>query len=82
MNNLVSRSVLNLAFVCICLIILSSICFAEAEYLSPTALAVAKNGKSLYIAEYTAKQIAVYDIVKSKVVKVIRVSGNPSGIAM
>ncbi len=82
MNNLVSRSVLNLAFVCICLIILSSICFAEAEYLSPTALAVAKNGKSLYIAEYTAKQIAVYDIVKSKVVKVIRVSGNPSGIAL
>ncbi|HOP80265.1 MAG TPA: cytochrome D1 domain-containing protein, partial [Armatimonadota bacterium] len=61
---------------------MSSICFAEAEYLSPTALAVAKNGKSLYIAEYTAKQIAVYDIVKSKVVKVIRVSGNPSGLAL
>jgi len=51
-------------------------------YLSPVALAIDKDGKTLYVAEATAKQIAVVDLTSGKVKKNISVSDSPSGIAI
>jgi YVTN family beta-propeller protein len=55
---------------------------ADAEYLSPLALVADNQGKILYVAEATAKQIAVFDIAAGKVTKVISLPDQPSGLAL
>ncbi|MHC4281826.1 MAG: cell surface protein [Planctomycetota bacterium] len=55
---------------------------AGAEYLSPLALVVDNQGKNLYIAEATAKQVAVFDIASGKVTKVISLPVQPTGLAL
>lgn len=55
---------------------------ARTVYLSPTALAIDKEGKTLYVAEATAKQVAIVDLVSGKVTRNVRVSDEPSGIAI
>jgi len=52
---------------------------AGAEYLSPLALVADNESKTLYVAEATAKQIAVFDIAAGKVTKVISLPGEPTG---
>jgi YVTN family beta-propeller protein len=56
--------------------------YAEAEYLSPTALAADNRGETIYIAEATAKQIAVFDTKTKKVTSMIDVPAEPTGIAL
>jgi len=55
---------------------------ARQEYLSPLALAADSQGKTLYIAEATARQIAVFDIAAGEVKKSIRLPDPPSGLAL
>ncbi|MCK4294337.1 MAG: beta-propeller fold lactonase family protein [Planctomycetes bacterium] len=55
---------------------------ARQDYLSPLALAADSQGKTLYIAEATARQIAVFDIAAGKVKKVIPLPDPPSGLAL
>lgn len=55
---------------------------AKPEYLSPVALAIDKDGKTLYVAESTASQVAIIDIASGKVSKNVSVSGEPTGIAL
>lgn len=55
---------------------------ASAEYLSPLALVADNQGKILYVAEATAKQIAVFDIAAGKVTKVISLPDQPGGLAL
>ena len=55
---------------------------AGAEYLSPLTLVADNQGKNLYIAEATAKQIAVFDIAAGKVTKVISLPDQPGGLAL
>ena len=52
------------------------------DYLSPLALVADSQGKTLYIAEATAKRIAVFDIAAGKVKKVIPLPDPPSGLAL
>jgi len=52
------------------------------DYLSPLALVADSRGKTLYIAEATAKQIAVFDIAAGKVKEVIPLPDPPSGLAL
>lgn len=52
------------------------------EYLSPAAVVADAQGKTLYIAEATAKQVAVYDIETSKVTATIAVPAEPTGLAL
>ncbi|GAH58067.1 unnamed protein product, partial [marine sediment metagenome] len=52
------------------------------DYLSPLALVADSRGKTLYIAEVTAKQIAVFDIAAGKVKKLIPLPDPPSGLAL
>jgi len=55
---------------------------ARQDYLSPLALAADSQGKTLYIAEATARQIAVFDIAAGRVKKVIPLPDPPSGLAL
>lgn len=55
---------------------------AGAEYLSPLALVADNQGKTLYVAEATAKQIVVFDIAAGEVTKVISLTGEPTGLAL
>jgi DNA-binding beta-propeller fold protein YncE len=48
-------------------------------YLSPLALAT--NGTTVYVAEYTARQIAVFDAITNTVKQTIALPGQPSGLA-
>ena len=52
------------------------------EYLSPLALVADKDGKNLYVAEATAKQVAVFDLTGNKPALVISLSDSPSGLVL
>jgi YVTN family beta-propeller protein len=52
------------------------------DFLSPLALVADGQGKTLYVAEATAKQVAVFDIAAGKVKKVIPLRDPPSGLAL
>ena len=56
-------------------------CAAE-EYLSPTALDADNQGEAIYIAEATAKQIAVFDTKTKKVTATIDLPADPTGLAL
>ncbi len=56
--------------------------YAAEEYLSPTALAADNRGETIYIAEATAKQIAVFDTKTTKVTATISVPSEPTGLAL
>ncbi len=53
-----------------------------AEYLSPSAVVADKSGKNLYVAEATARQVAVVEPASGKVIGTIGLSGRPSGLAL
>jgi DNA-binding beta-propeller fold protein YncE/mono/diheme cytochrome c family protein len=55
---------------------------AADKYLSPTALALNANSSKIYIAEKTAKRIAVLDIKTEKVSKLTDLDTEPTGIAI
>lgn len=52
------------------------------EYLSPFALVADKDGRNLYIAEFAAKQVAVFDLAGDRVTNVILLPDHPSGLAI
>ena len=54
----------------------------DADYLSPLALVADQTGEKLYVAEYTGKQIAVFDTVSGKVAKTISLPDEPSGLTL
>ncbi|HUT46367.1 MAG TPA: beta-propeller fold lactonase family protein [Sedimentisphaerales bacterium] len=56
--------------------------YAAEEYLSPTALVADNQGETIYIAEATAKQIAVFDTKTAKVIATISVPAEPTGLAL
>ena len=55
---------------------------AGKEYLSPFALVADNEGKNLYVAEATSKQVAVFNIAEGKVTKVISLPEEPTGLAV
>jgi len=61
---------------------LTDAAFAGGDYLSPTALVAGRWGERLYIAEATAKQIAVFDIETAKVTATIDVPAEPTDLAL
>lgn len=52
------------------------------DYLSPTALVADEKGARLYIAEATARQVAVFDIETAKVAATIGVPAEPTGLVL
>jgi len=55
---------------------------ADGPYLSPSVVIADNSGKTLYIAEHTAKQIAVFDVSEQKVSKIYQLPQNPNGLAI
>jgi len=55
---------------------------AGKEYLSPLALVADRQGKMLYVAEATAKQVAVFDIAAGRVAKVFSLPDRPNGLVL
>ena len=51
-------------------------------YLSPLALVADAPGKLLYIAEFTARQIAVFEIATERAQRTIPLPDRPSGLAL
>ena len=54
----------------------------ERDFLSPLALVADRSGQTLYIAEATAKQVAVFDIESGTVVRKVSLEDEPSGLAL
>jgi len=52
------------------------------DYLSPSAMLANNDGKTLYIAQATAKKVAVFDIAAGKVTKSYLLQGRPNGLAI
>jgi YVTN family beta-propeller protein len=52
------------------------------RYLSPTALAVSPDGRSLYVACATANEIACFDTKARKMTRTIAVPDSPQGLAL
>jgi YVTN family beta-propeller protein len=55
---------------------------AAEQYLSPAAMVADGAGKTLYIAEATARQVAVFDTETAKVTATIRMPAEPTGLAL
>jgi len=66
----------------IVLISFTYVTYATEEYLSPTALVADSQGETIYIAETTAKQVAVFDTKTAKVTATISVPAEPTGLAL
>ncbi|MHC4204333.1 MAG: c-type cytochrome [Planctomycetota bacterium] len=61
---------------------LTNAALAAEKYLSPAALVADNQGETIYIAEATAKQVAVFDTKTAKVTKTIDVPAEPTGLAL
>ncbi len=55
---------------------------AQGTYLSPLAVAAAPGGDSLYVAEATANQVAVYTVADGAVARCLALPGAPTGLAL
>ena len=55
---------------------------ARAEYLGPCALVASKDGKTLYVANADARQIAWVDLSAGRVTQRVDVPSEPTGIAL
>ncbi|MHC4543862.1 MAG: c-type cytochrome [Planctomycetota bacterium] len=65
-----------------CIVMAAATPATAADYLSPLDLVVNGAGKTLYIAEATAKQVVVFDIASGKVRKAISLRTEVSGLAL
>ncbi|MHB9029962.1 MAG: hypothetical protein ACYC9O_14445 [Candidatus Latescibacterota bacterium] len=54
----------------------------DYEYLSPVSVVADKSGKTLYIAEATARRITVFDTDSNTVTGAIMLKNNPGGLAI
>ncbi len=61
---------------------LTNVVFAAGDYLSPISIMADRQGEKLYIAESTAKQIAIFDIESEKVIKTIDMPSKPTGLTL
>ncbi len=55
---------------------------ANAPWVSPSALALSADGRTLFVASATSGQVLVWDTTQDKVVREIRQTGSPSGLAL
>ena len=72
------------AWICMFLTLagIATVAKAGESYLSPSALVADNQTKTLYIAQATAKQVAVFDIAAGKVTRTYSLPGKPSGLAL
>ena len=66
----------------VCLVLLAGADAHAADYLSPISLVASRDGKRLYVAEATAKQVATVDLESGKPIAVCPLLLEPSGLAL
>ena len=54
----------------------------EEDYLSPLAVVASSEGKTVYIAEFTGRQVAVFDVSGGRIEKVFQLPDRPGGLAL
>ena len=52
------------------------------KYLSPATVVATPDGKKLYIAEFTANQVAEFDVATKKVSQTFKLGARPTGLAI
>ena len=82
MNRKETGLTLYAAVLAIMLCLTTSRIAAAQDYLSPTAVVADPQRETLYIAQNTAKQIAVFDTKTTKVKTTIDVPAEPTGLAI
>ncbi|MEI6277982.1 MAG: cell surface protein [Verrucomicrobiae bacterium] len=65
-----------------CLVLLAGADAHAADYLSPIALVASRDGKRLYVAEATAKQVATVNLESGKPIAACPLPLEPSGLAL
>lgn len=60
----------------------ASLVLAGDGYLSPSALVADQTGQTLYVAEATARQVAVFDIATAAVTRTFSLPDPPTGLAL
>ena len=70
------------AFAGVLFALTAAVCSAGESYLSPVALTVSPDGKTLYVAEATAKQAAVVDAASGRITRVLQTSAPPTGLTL
>lgn len=82
MRRVLSNAILLEGGLCAFIIFAGSAGAGEANYASPTALASDMEGRTLYVAEATAKRVAMFDIGSGKVSRTISLPDQPGGLAL
>jgi len=73
---------LLIGWLCVFAAIAGNVSAGQTDYLSPLTVVADQTGKTLYIAEYTANKVAVFDIAGRKVKKTYSLPVPPSGLAI
>jgi hypothetical protein len=55
---------------------------AAAGYLGPVAVAASKEGKTLFVANADARQVAVVDVASGKVIRSFAMPAAPAGMVL
>lgn len=82
MNKKKTKSSTGIALLTVILTLTINADLSGQEYLSPSAMAADEQAGILYIAETTAKQVAVFEISTGKVIKTFSLPDEPSGMAL
>ena len=69
-------------FAGVLIVLAAAVCSAGESYLSPVALTVSPDGKTLYVAEATAKQVAVVDVANGRIRNVKHAKPIPKSIGL
>jgi len=75
------KNTLYLAWIAVLSLLASSHVLAAA-YLSPVSVVPSGDGKTLYVAEATAKRVAIFDIASGKVTSTVDLPHSPAGLAL
>jgi YVTN family beta-propeller protein len=81
-QNQASQGFAALGIAVVCGMIFGLPVAAESAYLGPTAVVASPDGKTLYVANLDANQIAVVDAAGRNVVKSIAVPAPPTGLVL
>jgi YVTN family beta-propeller protein len=82
MNKKKTKQLPGIIILIIILFLTSNATLSGQDYLSPSAMVANNQAGKIYIAETTAKQVAVFDISTGTVIKTYRLSAEPSGLAI
>ena len=82
MNRKKTKQLPDIIMLILILFLTSNASLSGQDYLSPSALVADEQAGKLYIAQTTAKQVAVFEISTGAVIKTYSLQAEPSGLAL